>query len=387
MSKVKTLLLATASSVAIAGGAAAADLPLKAPAPVAPIWNWSGFNVGVHLGGGWSRTEWLERSHKGDICLGDLDGYDFYDSFFVVNDSTNYSNCVLGGAFSTPTDPNFLGRSFNRGSTQGMGVLGGVQAGWLYQAPGSRFVWGVEGQYSFANIKGDHGDSVSTAGSLVGFGDGGNSNAAISGSLNERFATKIDGVGTLAFKFGYAAFDNRVLFFGKVGGAYAHEKYSLSSQFSLAGLGSSPGGNHCSGGGDVNCSQPSDSEGASNLFSLPLNGTGSWSGSQSRWGGMVGAGLAFFLTPDVTAKVEYNYLWFGKKDVTLNGSMTATLSCVNISGTAGCDQFGDNLPSTITTKTSRTFSTKPDIQLIKFGIDYHFTWLGKDAPAPVYVTK
>src|SRR5262249_11168340 len=139
-----------------------------------------------------------------------------------------------------PND-NLLGRSLNRGTTNAMGVLGGVQASWLYQAVGSRYVWGAEAQYSFANLKGDHGDSLSSAGLLQGLsegeGEGGSHSGSIFGTLNERFATKVTGVGTLAFKFGYAAFDNRVLFFGKVGGAYAREKYSLSSQFSVLATG------------------------------------------------------------------------------------------------------------------------------------------------------
>src|SRR5215469_4524671 len=35
---------------AVVGGAAAADLPVKAPPPAPEIWSWSGFYVGANLG-------------------------------------------------------------------------------------------------------------------------------------------------------------------------------------------------------------------------------------------------------------------------------------------------------------------------------------------------
>ena len=51
----KKLLLAMASLVAlgVAAPASAADMPVKAapPPPVAPIYNWTGFYIGAHVGG------------------------------------------------------------------------------------------------------------------------------------------------------------------------------------------------------------------------------------------------------------------------------------------------------------------------------------------------
>jgi outer membrane immunogenic protein len=43
--------------VAGGGAAVAADLPLKAPPPMAPpVSDWTGFYVGIHGGGGWGHT-------------------------------------------------------------------------------------------------------------------------------------------------------------------------------------------------------------------------------------------------------------------------------------------------------------------------------------------
>jgi len=43
-------------AVTLAGSASAADLAIKAPAPVAAPFNWTGCYIGVHVGGGVRRT-------------------------------------------------------------------------------------------------------------------------------------------------------------------------------------------------------------------------------------------------------------------------------------------------------------------------------------------
>ena len=52
--------LATAAAILIATTAAssAADMAAKAPyAAPAPIWSWTGFYIGGHVGAGWGTTE------------------------------------------------------------------------------------------------------------------------------------------------------------------------------------------------------------------------------------------------------------------------------------------------------------------------------------------
>src|SRR5262249_22013122 len=49
----KTLLMVGAAIVALAGPAAAADMPVKAAAPPPPVWNWTGIYIGVHGGAAW----------------------------------------------------------------------------------------------------------------------------------------------------------------------------------------------------------------------------------------------------------------------------------------------------------------------------------------------
>lgn len=60
----KKFLLGTVALVALAVAtpAAAADLgaryPVKAPPMMAPVWNWTGFYVGINGGYGWGRSNW-----------------------------------------------------------------------------------------------------------------------------------------------------------------------------------------------------------------------------------------------------------------------------------------------------------------------------------------
>src|SRR5262245_55307573 len=87
----KLLLAGTAVAMVMAAGSAgAADLSrpvLKAPPPI-PVFSWTGWYVGVHVGGAWGAKEWL------DPVL--FDGF----TTFTFNDSTinNYGvNGFLGG--------------------------------------------------------------------------------------------------------------------------------------------------------------------------------------------------------------------------------------------------------------------------------------------------
>jgi len=60
----KRVVLALISSLALTGTAAAADLARPAPAPyykapvVAPLYNWTGFYIGINGGGGFGRSTW-----------------------------------------------------------------------------------------------------------------------------------------------------------------------------------------------------------------------------------------------------------------------------------------------------------------------------------------
>jgi outer membrane immunogenic protein len=117
-------LLATTGLVALATAASAADIPVKARPlpPPAPVFSWTGFYFGAHLGGAWGTTESTLKSFS-------CDGL-FCGSGFGIN-----------------------GLSIPISQTQTNGFLGGVQTGYNWQvAPW--LVLGVEAQFSWTDLEG-----------------------------------------------------------------------------------------------------------------------------------------------------------------------------------------------------------------------------------------
>jgi outer membrane immunogenic protein len=103
-----TLLAATALSI---GAAAASDLPARSytkAVPYAPVYNWTGFYVGGHIGGAWSNT-----------------------------------------SISDPTGANFAPAGASIGDN-GSGFLGGAQIGYNWQT--GNLVFGIQGDGSWTSI-------------------------------------------------------------------------------------------------------------------------------------------------------------------------------------------------------------------------------------------
>jgi len=102
---------------ALAGSAAAADLPVKAPPPAAAAYDWSGFYVGGHIGYAAGSSHWSTNSTTAAAppLAGTLDVFNGLDAF------------------------NGTGSFFE-----------GFQAGYNYMTP-SRWVIGIEADASFPN--------------------------------------------------------------------------------------------------------------------------------------------------------------------------------------------------------------------------------------------
>jgi outer membrane immunogenic protein len=124
----KKLILAAALIAASTAAASAADLPLKAPAPVmaAPLPSWAGFYAGGNVGGDWgtSRTS-LDVTSSGDfftfpICLPPANGC-----------QVNVVDVRNAGAQRLHPS----------------GFTGGVQAGYNWQA--GAVVYGVEADFNY----------------------------------------------------------------------------------------------------------------------------------------------------------------------------------------------------------------------------------------------
>jgi outer membrane immunogenic protein len=141
------------------------------------------------------------------------------------------------------------------------------------------------------------------------------SDAAYGGSTLASFNYKNDILSTFAARFGVAA--DHALFYGKAGGAWSQEKFSLTA-------------------------------------TDPTIGTLSGSDSFSRLGWMVGAGVEYAITSNLTVKAEYNYIDFGNE----NETVTATFS-----GVAGGAAGGTG---------NAVLTSKPTMSVVKVGLNWLF---------------
>jgi outer membrane immunogenic protein len=164
--------------VSVAGAASAADLPAKvytkAPAAVAPIYNWGGFYIGLDGGGASSRNCW---------------------------------NVIDSLGTPVPALPS--------GCHNATGGLVGGQIGYRWQM--TNWVLGLEAQGDWANLKGSNTSMTGTFGGLP--------------FSNQ---TKIDAIGLFTGQVGYAW--NNVLWYVKGGAAVTHDTYNGVSQFAVGGF-------------------------------------------------------------------------------------------------------------------------------------------------------
>jgi outer membrane immunogenic protein len=184
----------------------AADMAVKAPPlpPPPPIYSWAGFYIGANGGWGESRSCWNFVPAVGAI--------------------------VADGC-----------------STRSGGVFGG-QLGYRWQT--GQFVFGLEGQGDWADLK--------------------SSRVSV---INPAFSTtaKTDGLGLITGQLGWAVW-NEALFYVKGGAAVTGNRYDI---FTTA------------------------------------TGVGVASASSTRWGATVGVGFEYGFTPNWSVGIEYDRLFMG----------------------------------------------------------------------------
>jgi outer membrane immunogenic protein len=203
---------------------------------IAPF-TWTGFYAGVQAGYGWSN--------------GDVD------------------------TVGTPSDPTVPGAVASAKAatldfdTRAKGFLGGGTLGYNVQT--GQFVWGVETDLSWADVKGT--SSQGGAAPIVGFQNVVNS----SGTAEQ----KMDAFGTLRARLGFTPVD-RLLVYGTGGLAYGH----VESNTNIAEVDVPP---------------------------VPGVTHGNAIGSASTWRGgwTAGAGLEYAFAPHWSAKAEYLYYDLG----------------------------------------------------------------------------
>jgi outer membrane immunogenic protein len=205
--------------------ASAADLrtPVyRPPPPPIPFFRWTGCYLGAHVGGGWGHKSW--------------------------------SDPLLGGIQFSSHDVS--------------GWLAGGQLGCDYQT--GPVLYGVEGDYSWANLKGDSIDTLS------------------GGTLSDH--TKVEALGTVTARLGYTW--DRTLLYVKGGAAFARDKYHSTD--------------------------------------ATLGGATFAETKDTNWGWTIGTGIEYAFGSNWSAKVEYNYLDFGTRGVGFVDTITGIPFTIDI---------------------------------------------------------
>ena len=268
---IKLLMAAAVASISFAGAASAADMAVKArPLPPA-IFNWTGFYIGGFVGGaGADRDAWQSEP--------------------VTPAGVLYNGTAFGTSYG-------LGSSF----------IGGGTIGYNWQAPGSAFVLGVEGEVGYLHLTGSRQDVNAR---LAGF--------SLPDSID---STRIgDWYGVLAGRAGWAV--NNALFYFKGGVAFVDRRSSFND--SCIGPGAPACGPSALIINQGNSTQATYAVGGGIEYAFnnnwSLKGEYLYLGTQKNYtgSGIAAGGFAGFLfsnsasDPGVhTGKIGLNYRWGG----------------------------------------------------------------------------
>jgi outer membrane immunogenic protein len=219
--------LAGVALAVMAGSAFAADMPLKAVAPVA-LYDWGGTYIGGVIGGAWG-----------------------------TNDISDPGLGIVGTLIGVPVIQ----------TNNPSGFIGGIEGGSRYQF--GKLVVGWEGDITWGSLNNTN-TTTFTSPLIAGV------------PFSRSITTDTKWVATAVSTLGIA--HNNWLLYGKAGVAW--ESVNYTDNWAVAGI--------------------------------PLFGG---TGSDNRTGWTVGTGIEWAFYQNWSAKVEYDYLDFGTKNVAINGSL------------------------------------------------------------------
>jgi outer membrane immunogenic protein len=273
------------ATLLFAGSASAADL-LKAPAmPLGPVASWTGWYIGATAGYGWT-NQGIDNHVTSTFCTAGIVG------------------CPAAGPALAAAIPPHL-------STNPKGFIGGGEIGYNQQL--GQFVWGVEADFSGADIKGS--DAQAGAAAIAGF-----PNTVVVGAAAEQ---KLDFFATLRGRLGFLVMPT-LLAYGTGGFAFGHVSTTTALAEAVTGV--------CSCG-------PFPVVAGSSSATLP--------------GWTVGGGLEWMIAPQWSIKGEYLYYDLG--------TLSTPLSIVQTNA-AGTPFFGATVGSSAVVKGN----------IVRAGVNFHF---------------
>ena len=297
-------MLSVSSAAAIA---ADLSLPPRPYAPYAPayyhsavVYEWTGFYIGLSAGGGFGLGG-INNNITSAFCNITAAGCD-------PNQASSAAVAAVPGGFD---------------KTHPSGFIGGGQIGYNYQM--GWFVWGVEADFSGADINGSN--SKTATATIVDTNT--TPNRTIVDTISGTAHQKLDWFGTLRGRVGFVPF-TPLLVYATGGLAYGH--VSADTNLSETGV-------------LIVATMP--------ITTLPLSGTtATASTSSTQWGWTVGGGAEWMFAPHWSLKAEFIYYNLGH----ISADMTLT-------------QLSGVVPFTTIGVTS-TVNAKGDIA--RGGINYRF---------------
>jgi outer membrane immunogenic protein len=131
---------------AITTSATAADLPVKAPPRLAPVFSWTGCYIGGYIGGAWNGGDGAIFTDQGQNGLGPAGSP---AGFLSYSGGASAARLVSPHSWSADLDASFIG---------------GGTLGCNWQPVGSPFVFGIEGEAGFMRLTGQAFDPNTIAG-------------------------------------------------------------------------------------------------------------------------------------------------------------------------------------------------------------------------------
>jgi outer membrane immunogenic protein len=278
-----TTVAAFAAAALLTGmvAAPAADMPLKAP-PMAPIYDWSGFYVGVNAGGVWDRGNLTDTSGA---------AFSFAPFAFISPPAFPPAGIptLVPGTIPLPG-------TLTVGSGQHSSFVGGGQIGYNWQS--GRWVYGLEGQIQGLKTGQDFAFAAQEVITLP----------FVTHTLTGNGTLERDIQAALRGRLGYTW--DRLLVYGTGGVAFTRLKTNAAYTYAFA---LAPGVAPIAG------------------IANPTTTTTAFNGSTTLTGLTLGAGFQYAFWQNVSIGLDYAHTFYGRHDLSLG--MTPTVSSLGFFNT------------------------------------------------------